>query len=110
MLADGGMGPHQALPPAPPLLGLGEDPAPEDLGPRAEPARAIKLIHAGQTLRSVTAYGLDPFSNFVSLFGHVSTGSHPLKSAIPAFVWTKQAVNTSAVKECPGARTCGEVA
>jgi hypothetical protein len=37
----GGMGPHQALPPAPPLPGLGEDPAPEDLGPRVEPARAL---------------------------------------------------------------------
>ena len=36
-----GYGSSPALPPAPPLPGLGEDPAPEDLGPRVEPARAL---------------------------------------------------------------------
>ena len=37
----GGYGSSPALPPAPPLPGLGEDPAPEDLSPRTEPARAL---------------------------------------------------------------------
>src|SRR5689334_11297496 len=45
------MGPHQARPPAPPLPGLGEDPAPEDLGPRIElPGRLVNLRGTDFTL------------------------------------------------------------
>ena len=106
----GGMGPHQALPPAPPFARARRGPRSRRPWPARRACPGAKLIHAGQTLRSVTAYGLDPFSNFVSLFGHVSTRPHRLKPAIPAFVWTKQTFSTSAVKECSGARACGEVA
>ena len=110
VLADGGYGSSPSPPPSTPLARARRGPRSRRPWPARRACPGAQLIHAGQTLRSVTAYGLDPFSNFVSLFGHVSTRPHRLKPAIPAFVWTKQTFSTSAVKECSGARACGEVA
>src|SRR5262249_62419029 len=57
------MGPRLALPPAPPIARARRGPRIKDLDHASELARTFGQS-AGETLRAVTAYGLDPFPHF----------------------------------------------
>lgn len=58
-------------PPSTPLARARRGPRSRRPGPARRTCPGAKSFHAGQTLRSVTSYGLDPFTNFVSLFAHI---------------------------------------
>src|SRR5215475_9754555 len=80
------MGPRLALPPAPPIARARRGPRIKDLDHASELARTFGQS-AGETLRAVTAYGLDPFPHFAEFLqlhdeGAVACPAHQKSNTI----------------------------
>jgi hypothetical protein len=75
-------------PPSTPLLpGLGGDPAPEDLGPGVELARALSQSARDRLYAQVTEYGLDPFPIFAEFLPAQGEGAVACTGSEQADVW-----------------------